>query len=140
MVRTCAACGTKNAVPTRHLAHAGRCGSCHGALPPLSVPLDVDAATFDDVVRESPVPVLVDFWAPWCAPCRQAAPHVQQLAADVAGRAVVLKVNTEREPELAARFGVRGIPSFVVLRGGRVVTQRVGLADRREMAGWLAAA
>ena len=140
MIRRCGRCGRQNRVPSRHLADTGRCGSCRAALPPLAEPLDVDAATFDEVVREASVPLLVDVWAEWCAPCRQAAPHIQRLAAEVAGRALVLKVDSEREPGLAARFGVRGIPSFVVLRDGRVVQQRVGLADPREMASWLAAA
>jgi thioredoxin 2 len=92
---------------------------------------------FDEIVTHSPAPILVDFWASWCVPCRMAAPEVEAVARDMAGRALVLKVDTEAHPELAARFRIQGIPNFVVLRNGKVVLQRAGVTPRAEMRGWL---
>jgi thioredoxin 2 len=139
VIRTCRACGKKNRVPARYLAERDRvrCGACKAPLPPVDEPIEADQESFDTIVRESPVPVLVDFWAAWCGPCLAAAPHVHQLAQEMAGRAVVLKVDTEAHPALAQRFGVQSIPNFVVLRRGAVALQRAGLAPPAEMKRWL---
>ncbi|MGA2717008.1 MAG: thioredoxin domain-containing protein [Bryobacteraceae bacterium] len=137
IVRNCPSCGKGNRIPASHLSAAGRCGACKAALPPIDEPLDVDDNAFNQIVAEASVPILTDFWAAWCGPCRMAAPEVHLLAREMAGRALVLKVNTEENPQVAARFGVQSIPNFVVLRGGRPVFQQAGLVPRAEMRRWL---
>jgi thioredoxin 2 len=104
-------------------------------LRPVTEPLDGSA--FDEIIAGTKVPVLVDFWASWCGPWKMAVPEVRQLAREMEGRALVLKVDTEAHPALAARFGVQSIPNFVVLRAGKAVFQRAGLAPRAKMRRWL---
>ena len=137
VIHTCDSCGAKNRVPAKHLADVGRCGSCKAALAPVSKPIDVDETSFAEIVREARVPVLVDFWASWCAPCRMVAPQVHALAQEMSGRALVLKVDTEKQSGLGVAYGVRAIPSFIVLREGRPVIQRAGVAPRAEMRRWI---
>ncbi|MEP6767643.1 MAG: thioredoxin domain-containing protein [Acidobacteriota bacterium] len=103
----------------------------------MARPLDADPEGFREITQGANVPVLVDFWAAWCAPCRTAAPEVERTAAEMAGRALVLKVDTEKYPELAAQFGVQGIPNFAVLKGGSVVYQQAGVVPSSQMKQWL---
>jgi thioredoxin 2 len=137
MILTCPNCGKKNRSPAERLADVGRCGNCKTQISPVTKPIDADAEIFSEITSGAKVPVLVDFWAAWCSPCRMAAPEVEKTAAEMAGRALVLKVDTERSPEIAARYGVQSIPNFVVLKGGRIVHQQPGVVPSTQMKQWL---
>jgi len=140
MIRTCPTCQQRNRVPAARLTDTGRCGKCQSALPPPAEPLEIeDVATFDEVVAGAKVPVVVDFWAEWCGPCKMMAPALSKAAADLASKAVVLKVNTERVPALAARYDVRAIPNLALFRDGALVRQRAGAIGHRELTDWITA-
>jgi thioredoxin 2 len=140
MIRTCSTCGQKNRVPAARLGQTMRCGKCKTPLEPVAEPIEADADLFEDVQKNAKIPALVDFWAAWCGPCRMAAPEVARVAKEMAGRALVLKVDTERHPEIASRFGVQGIPNFLVLKDGRAVFQQAGVVPHTEMKRWLESA
>ena len=135
----CPACGTANRLPYGAVDRTTRCGKCQATLPPPSAPIEVRGTdVFDRLVAGSSVPVVVDFWAPWCGPCRMMAPELEKAARSLAGEALVVKVNTDAEPELGARFRIQSIPTLAVFRGGREVTRAAGVrpaADIQALAG-----
>ncbi len=137
MRRTCAECRTVNRVPVRHLADLGKCGKCHAVLPAHAAPIVITSESqFDDIITSARVPVLVDFWAPWCGPCRQVAPEVKKAASNLSGKALVLKVDTDELGDLSERYQVQSIPNFALFSGGRLVRQRAGAVDHRQLERW----
>ncbi len=135
MIRLCEKCGAKNRVPSSKVDREPRCGRCSLPLGRLSAPIAVgSAAELDDLVTGAPVPVLVDFWATWCGPCHAVAPELERIAREYAGGAVVAKVDTDRVPELATRYQIRGIPTMILFRGGRERGRLSGAMPAAEIA------
>jgi thioredoxin 2 len=122
---TCAHCRATNRVPVARVSELPVCGRCGQALFD-GRPLELSDADFDSVVGASRLPVLVDFWAPWCGPCRAMAPAFEQASRTLQGRALLVKVNSDESPQLSARFGVRSIPTLVRLQGGRETHRQSG--------------
>jgi thioredoxin 2 len=127
MIVKCASCASSNRVPAERLAQSARCGHCRAPLSPTAEPYPIASATeFDELLSKSPVPVLVDFWAPWCGPCRTVAPELEKLAKQRRGSVLVAKLNTEELPRIANRFSIQSIPTFILFKQGREIGRATG--------------
>jgi thioredoxin 2 len=128
----CPSCGATNRLPVDEIARGKKavCGRCKTPLTAGAGPVTVTDATFAGEVERAPLPVLVDLWAPWCGPCRMVAPIVDQIAAELAGRVKVAKMNVDDNPATSSRFGVRSIPTLLVFKDGREVDRIVGVQPR----------
>lgn len=131
----CPKCGMSNRVPVDKIQQGLRpvCGQCRTPLPVQSKPVTVTDATFAAEVERSPVPVLLDLWAPWCGPCKTMAPILEELAVELAGRVRVAKLNVDESPATAARFEVRSIPTLLALEKGRELDRIVGVQPKAEI-------
>tara|TARA_R100000365_G_C2716026_1_gene49934 strand:- start:307 stop:735 length:429 start_codon:yes stop_codon:yes gene_type:complete len=134
-VTACPSCGAKNRVPA---ARAGkvRCASCHADLPWL---VEADDASFNAVVGDATLPVLVDVWAPWCGPCRMVSPIVEQMSREFAGKLKVVKVNSDESPRVSQRHGIQSIPTLLVYRNGAERSRQIGALPAPQLREWVAA-
>lgn len=132
----CPHCHTVNRVPAERLEDAPVCGACK--LPLLEPrPFALTEANFDKHLEHSDLPLVVDFWAPWCGPCKAMAPVFERAAAELGPRARFVKVNTDEQPGLAARFGIRGIPTFAIFRNGAQTARTSGAMDLGRFLDWV---
>ncbi|HVU05784.1 MAG TPA: thioredoxin TrxC [Polyangiaceae bacterium] len=136
-VYRCTHCGAMNRVPKARLHKRPICGRCKEILDVSGAPQPVSTADLARVIEASPVPVLVDFWAEWCGPCRMAAPVLDRIARRRAGELLVLKVDSDANPDAASRHGIQGIPAFIVFRNGSEAARRVGLLPEGQFQRWV---
>ena len=132
----CRNCGRRNRVPAAAVG-IPRCGNCHQPLPWIA---DAGDNTFAEVAEAASLPVVVDLWAPWCGPCRMVSPALEEVAATLAGQVKLVKVNVDSAPQIQERFGVRAIPTLIVLRQGQVAARRSGAAPAAELRAWVESA
>ena len=141
LIVACPACGQKNRVAFGRLDQPVRCGRCKAAVPAHGTPLEVQSASdFDRLVGQASIPVIVDYWAPWCGPCRMVAPELAKVAARGAGHLLVIKVNTDALMDLGERFGIRSIPTMAVFAGGREIARTAGARPAADIEAFVAGA
>ena len=138
IIRACPACGKKNRVLYAKLGEQARCGACGTALPAVAEPLALDRENeLSSVLRDSGLPVLVDFWAPWCGPCRSVAPEIAKVAERNAGSLLVVKVNTDVDPAVGTTRNIQSIPTMALFRGGREVARTSGARPAAAIEGFV---
>ena len=129
----CPSCGTMNRVPPPQPGRKVICGKCKAPIDVAAGPVQVTDSTFADRVERNPQPVLLDLWADWCGPCHMLSPTIEQLSSELAGRVTVAKLNIDENPGTAGRFGVRSIPTLLLLKNGREVDRLVGVQPKQEI-------
>ena len=137
IVTRCNRCGQPNRVPVTRLFESPKCGACKAELPVGSAPIDVTDADLQDVLAASPVPVVVDFWAPWCGPCRMVGPVLDDLAHKLSGKVLFAKLNVDDNPQMAARYNARSIPLLLGFANGKKVAEQVGALPPPQLASWV---
>ena len=134
IVVTCPSCGQKNRLRFERLSDPVRCGKCTAQLSAPNSPIEITSSgDFDRLIAGASLPVVVDYWAPWCGPCRMVAPEIQKVAERQAGRYLVVKVNTDALNDLGERFGIRSIPTMAVFEGGREIARTAGARPARDI-------
>jgi thioredoxin 2 len=141
IVIPCGSCGQKNRIAYARLGDTVKCGRCKTELSATTTPLEVDSsADFDRLIAQSPIPIVVDYWAPWCGPCRIVAPELAKVAARSSGKFLVVKVNTDALSDLGERFRIRSIPTMAIFAGGREVTRTSGARPAADIEHFIASA
>jgi thioredoxin 2 len=141
VVMSCSSCSQKNRVAYSHLGDAVKCGKCKTELSAATIPLEVDTtADFDRLVAHSPIPIVVDYWAPWCGPCRMVAPELAKVAARSSGKFLVVKVNTDALADLGDRYRIRSIPTMAIFSGGQEVKRTTGARPAADIEQFIASA
>ena len=137
VVQSCSSCGQQNRVPVARIGQHPVCGTCKAALAAPTAPLEVTDEDLEALLRESSVPVVVDFWAPWCGPCRMVAPALASIAGSMSGQVLVAKVNVDDNPRSAQQYQARSIPLLIGFHRGKPVDRQVGAAPAPQLRAWV---